>query len=48
MKISYLHIGNDLSDNQLLILENIKINSKISASKLSQAIGKIIFLPDRL
>jgi len=32
-------VGNDLSDNQLLILENIKINSKISASKLSQAIG---------
>jgi len=32
-------VGNDLSDNQLLIIENIKINSKISASKLSEAIG---------
>jgi len=32
-------VGNDLSDNQLLIIENIKMNSKISASKLSEAIG---------
>jgi len=32
-------VGNNLSDNQLLIIENIKMNSKISASKLSEAIG---------
>jgi len=32
-------VGNDLSDNQLLIIEHIKMNSKISASKLSEAIG---------
>jgi len=32
-------VGNNLNDNQLLIIENIKMNSKISASKLSEAIG---------
>jgi len=32
-------VGNDLSDNQLLIIEHIKMNSKISASKLSEAVG---------
>jgi len=32
-------VGNDLSDNQLLIMEHIKMNSKISASKLSEAVG---------
>ena len=32
-------VGNHLSDNQLLIIEHIKMNSKISASKLSEEVG---------
>ncbi len=32
-------VGNHLSDNQQLIVENIRVNSKISAMKLSEAIG---------
>ena len=32
-------VGSNLSDNQQLIVENIRVNSKISAMKLSEAVG---------
>jgi ATP-dependent DNA helicase RecG len=32
-------VGNNLTDNQLMILENIKLDSKISATKSSEKIG---------
>ncbi|MEA2072070.1 MAG: Fic family protein [Campylobacterota bacterium] len=32
-------VGNDFTENQLLIIENIKINPKLSASKLSEIVG---------
>ena len=32
-------VGNSLTDNQLMIIENIKLDSKISATKLSEKVG---------
>jgi len=32
-------VGNDLTENQLEIIENIRLNSKISAVKLSEKVG---------
>jgi len=32
-------VGNSLTDNQLIIIENIKLDSKISATKLSEKVG---------
>ena len=32
-------VGNNLTENQLKIIENIRLNSKISAVKLSEKVG---------